>query len=78
MIILQRYSKIPALEEIEEVEGVGIAFDNMVVRPDNLHNISSMYPVLKRYFLINLLQSCTIWLIHIGGYSVFQTNSDLS
>lgn len=50
----QRYCKMPALEEIEgqEVEGaaVGIAFDNMVVRPDSLHTISSIYPALKRIF----------------------------
>jgi hypothetical protein len=47
--LLQRYSKLPCLEEIEGEERVGIAFDNMVVRPDNLHAISNMYPALKRW-----------------------------
>jgi hypothetical protein len=46
---LQRYSKLPCLEEIEGEERVGIAFDNMVVRPDNLNAISNMYPALKRW-----------------------------
>jgi hypothetical protein len=36
------------LEEIEGQENVGIAFDNMVIRPDNLPVISTMYPALKR------------------------------
>jgi hypothetical protein len=47
--LLQRYSKLPCLEEIEGEERVGIAFDNMVVRPDNLHAIRNMYPALKRW-----------------------------
>eukprot|EP00092_Neocalanus_flemingeri_P001499 GFUD01001600.1.p1 GENE.GFUD01001600.1~~GFUD01001600.1.p1 ORF type:complete len:865 (+),score=362.31 GFUD01001600.1:341-2935(+) len=45
----QRYSKMPTLGEIAGKANVGIAFDNMVVRPDNMKMIPSMYPALVRF-----------------------------
>jgi len=45
----QRYAKMPTLEEIKGKPNVGIAFDNMVVRPDNLKMIPSIYPALARF-----------------------------
>jgi len=46
----QRYSKTPLLEEIENEENVGIAFDNMVLRPDNYQQLRLIYPALKLMF----------------------------
>jgi ribonuclease Z len=45
-----RYSKIPLLDEIENEENVGVAFDNLVVNPDNLHQLRLLYPALKTMF----------------------------
>jgi len=44
----QRYAKMPALEEIQGKPDVGITFDTMVVRPDNMWMIPSIYPALAR------------------------------
>lgn len=48
----QRYSKVPIFEEIEApgTENVGIAFDNMTVRPRTLGLIRHTFPVLKAVF----------------------------
>jgi len=46
----QRYSKMPLLEEIENEENVGIAFDNLVVNPSNVQQIRLLYPALKLMF----------------------------
>jgi hypothetical protein len=46
----QRYSKMPPLEEIENEENVGIAFDNLVVNPSNMQQIRLLYPALKLMF----------------------------
>eukprot|EP00090_Calanus_glacialis_P004185 TRINITY_DN13097_c0_g1_i2.p1 TRINITY_DN13097_c0_g1~~TRINITY_DN13097_c0_g1_i2.p1 ORF type:complete len:896 (-),score=340.30 TRINITY_DN13097_c0_g1_i2:90-2777(-) len=45
----QRYAKMPTLDEIRGKPNVGIAFDNMVVRPDNMKMIPSIYPALARF-----------------------------
>lgn len=45
----QRYAKMPTLTEIRGKPNVGIAFDNMVVRPDNMKIIPSLYPALVRF-----------------------------
>ena len=45
----QRYAKMPSLDEIQGKPNVGIAFDNMVVRPDNMKMIPSIYPALARF-----------------------------
>jgi len=44
----QRYAKMPSLEEIQGKPDVGITFDTMVVRPDNMKMIPSIYPALAR------------------------------
>jgi len=48
----QRYSKIPIFDEIEEpgTERVGVAFDNMTVRPHQFCLIRHTFPVLKELF----------------------------
>lgn len=48
-----RYSKMPSMEEIQGKPNVGIAFDNMVVRPNNVHLIPSIYAPLARFFSNN-------------------------
>ena len=40
---------MPTLNEIEGKPSVGIAFDNMVVKPDNMEMIPSIYPALTRF-----------------------------
>jgi len=45
-----RYAKFPLLDEIENEENVGIAFDNMVLRPDDYQQIRLIYPALKVMF----------------------------
>ena len=45
----QRYAKMPTLDEIRGKPNVGIAFDNMVVRPDNMKMIPGIYPALTRF-----------------------------
>jgi len=46
----QRYSKSPLLWEMEGEPNVGIAFDNLVVNPDNLEQLPYLYPGLKQIF----------------------------
>jgi len=46
----QRYAKMPTLEEIRGKANVGIAFDNMVITPNNMKMIPSIYPALTRLF----------------------------
>ena len=48
----QRYAKMPTLDEIRGKPNVGIAFDNMVVRPDNMKMIPSIYPALARFLWV--------------------------
>jgi len=46
----QRYAKIPTLEEFEEAENVGIAFDFTTVTPSTVDVIRPTYPALKILF----------------------------
>jgi len=46
----QRYSKSPLLWEMEGEPNVGIAFDNLVVNPENLEQLPYLYPGLKQIF----------------------------
>lgn len=45
----QRYAKMPPLAEIEGKRNVGIAFDNLVVTPELLNLIPSLYPAISRW-----------------------------
>merc|ERR1719483_1987360 len=40
---------MPPLHEMEGKPNMGIAFDNMVVRPDTMEMIPSLYPTLARF-----------------------------
>jgi len=45
----QRYAKMPPLDELSGRKRVGIAFDNMVVKPHLLNTIPGIYPAITRW-----------------------------
>jgi len=45
----QRYAKMPPLDELMGRKRVGIAFDNMVVKPHQLNTIPGIYPAISRW-----------------------------
>ena len=45
---------MPPLEEILGKKQVGIAFDNMIVKPYQLDTIPGIYPAISRYCTYNM------------------------
>jgi len=52
----QRYSKMPVLGEVKGKDNVGVAFDNMVVGPNNMRMIKNTYPALERFLWEHLIE----------------------
>jgi ribonuclease Z len=55
----QRYAKLPALAELAGRSRVGVAFDNMAVRPSQLAAIPALYPALSRWARGRTALHCT-------------------
>ena len=45
---------MPPLEEMLGKKQVGIAFDNMIVKPHQLDTIPGIYPAISRYCTYNM------------------------
>ena len=57
---------MPPLEEMLGKKQVGIAFDNMIVKPHQLDTIPGIYPAISRYctYIMYRIICATLYVLH--------------